>query len=185
MTSFTIRSAFGLKSLLNDGQRQIEFLPAHDPGATGNGPFELVGEFEKLGTYEGALCGTTATHDNNTPSDTNDDVDYPATGSYTFHVGPMADLTVEDGGASSHVAADRNALTIVAVNNGPDEPSGGARVTGLPTGAEVLHISHGSYDGTSGEWNIGRIEGQRTTTYPRGCPNRHWCWARLPETLPA
>ena len=64
---------------------------------------------------------------------------------------------MEDGGASPHVAAGRNALTIVAVNNGPDEPSGGATVTGLPTGAEVLRISHGSYDDTAGEWNIDRL----------------------------
>ena len=80
-----------------------------------------------------------------------------ASETYTFVVGPIADLAVEDGGASPHVAAGRNALTIVAVNNGPDEPSGGATVTGLPTGAGVLHISHGAYDDTAGEWNIDRL----------------------------
>ena len=64
---------------------------------------------------------------------------------------------MRDGGASSHAPADRNALTVLAVNNGPDR-SLGARVTGLPTGAEVLHISQGSYDGTKGEWNTGELE---------------------------
>ena len=54
----------------------------------------------------------------------------------------MAELRVADGGASSHVPADRNALTIFATNNGPDH-SLGARGTDLPTGAEVNHISQG------------------------------------------
>ena len=64
---------------------------------------------------------------------------------------------MRDGGASPHAPADRNALTIFAANNGPDR-SLGARVTGLPKGAEVLHVSQGSYDGTAGVWNIGELE---------------------------
>ena len=90
---------------------------------------------------------------------------------------------MEDGGASPHVAADRNALAIVAVNNGPDEPTGGARVTGLPTGAEVIHVSHGSYNGSAGVWNIGELK-VRGRYLSAGCPNQPWCWARLPETPP-
>lgn len=69
----------------------------------------------------------------------------------------MADLTVEDGGASSLVVAGQNALAIVPVNNGPYQ-SPDARVAGLPTGAEVIHISQGHYDGTSGVWNIGELK---------------------------
>ena len=80
-----------------------------------------------------------------------------ASETYTFHVGPMADLTLEDGGASSQVAADRSALTIVPANNGPAHSVGG-RVTGLPTGAEVVHISQGSYDGAAGVWDIGELK---------------------------
>ena len=145
----------GLTALLSNGQRQAVFLATYDPGATGNGPFELVGEFEKLGTYK-VQYATTSTHDNDTPSDTDDDVEYSATGSFIFHVGPMADLTVEDGGTSPHVAADRNALTIVAINNGPDD-SPGTQITGLPTGAQVVHISQGSYDSSDGEWDLGKL----------------------------
>ena len=33
-----------------------------------------------------------------------------------------------------------------------------AQVTGLPTDAEVIHISHGSYDGSAGVWNIGELK---------------------------
>ena len=143
------------KSLLNDGQREAVFFAGpHDPAPNGVGPWDGTVEFEKLGTYK-VNYSNTLTHDNNTPTDT-DDVDYPVTGSYTFHVGPMADLEVRDGVASPHAPADQYALTIVAVNNGPDEPAGGATVTGLPTGSEVIHVSHGSYK-TTGEWNIDRL----------------------------
>ena len=72
----------------------------------------------------------------------------------------MADLTVENGGASPHVATDQHALTIVAVNNGPNN-AGSAQITGLPTGAEVIHVSHGSYNSNSGEWAVGEL-------WPRG-----------------
>ena len=64
---------------------------------------------------------------------------------------------MRDGGANPYAPADRNALTVVAVNNGPDR-SLGARVTKLPKGAEVLRISQGSYDGTKGEWDTGELE---------------------------
>ena len=121
-------------------------------------------EFEKLGTYKvtwHAVAERSSLHgsENCNPNTADPPVNriFCASETYTFVVGPVADLAVEDGGASPHVAAGRNALTIVAVNNGPDEPSGGATVTGLPTGAEVLRISHGSYDDTAGEWNIDRL----------------------------
>ena len=77
------------------------------PSASSFGPFELTAEFEKLGTYKVSYT-ITAKHDNNTPSDTNDDVSYTATGAYTFHVGPIG----RTGGAKTaarvlYVAADR------------------------------------------------------------------------------
>ena len=136
----------------------------YDPGATGNGPFdEYTAEFEKLGTYKLQFTAklTRDTRDGDEdcdPNNNNVNQRFCGTETYIFHFGPMAELEVRDGGANSHVAADRNALTIVAVNNGPDEPSGGARVTGLPTGAEVIHVSHGSYNGSTGVWHIGRLK---------------------------
>ena len=146
------------RSLLNDGQRQAAFLATYDPGENpaANGPFPLTVEFEKLGTYK-VNYAITATHDNNTPSDTTDDVGYPATGSYIFHVGPIADLGASDGGASPYVAADRNALTIVAYNN-EQENSWDAKVTALPTGADVIHVTQGAYNPTDGEWDIGELK---------------------------
>ena len=118
----------------------------------------LLFRFTRLGTYTfgltmGALYDSDPT-DLTLPADPADL--YSDTATYTFHVGPMADLEVQDGGASPHVVADRNALTIVAANNGPD-PAPEAQVTGLPTDAVVIHVSHVSYDETAGEWNIGEL----------------------------
>ena len=113
-------------------------------------------EFEKLGTYvldfTGDFLHATIDEDN----DGNPDF-FSGTGRTYFHVGPIADLGIADGGASPDVASDRNALTIVAINNIPDR-SRGAQVTGLPKGAEVLRISQGRYDGPAGVWNIGELE---------------------------
>ena len=130
----------------------------YNPGALGNGPFEYVAEFEKLGTYkiEFTVKLTRATIDGDENCDPSNSVNqrFCATETYIFHVGPITDLGVIDGRASPHVAADRNALTIIVVNNGPEQ-SPGAKVTGLPTGADVIHVSQGAYNSTSGEWDIG------------------------------
>ena len=145
-------------------QWTFEDIVGFNPG-TSNGPFEYIAEFEKLGTYKLQFTAklTRATLDGDEdcdPNTANPPVNqrFCASETYTLHVGPMADLTVEDGGSSTHAGADQHALTIVAVNNGPDEPSIGARVTGLPTGAEVLHISQGTYDDSTGEWDIGELK---------------------------
>ena len=125
-------------------------------------PINLYLEFEKLGTYQVKFLavakpkGTHGSGSQNCSSTTGGTNDlFCVSETYTFHVGPMADLEVQDGSPSPHVAADRSALTIVAVNNGPDDVSS-AQVTGLPTDAEVIHISHGSFD--SGVWNIGELK---------------------------
>ena len=110
---------------------------------------QYFAEFETLGTYF-IDYSLTLTHSETTPNS------YTDSGRYTFHVGPVAELEVRDGGASPHAPAGRNALTILAANNGPDR-SLGARVTGLPTGAEVLYISQGTYDSSAGEWNTGEL----------------------------
>ena len=137
----------------------------YNPGASGNGPFDYTAEFEKLGTYKLQFTAklTRATRDGDEDCDPNT-ADPPVnqrfcgTETYIFHFGPMAELEVRGGGASSHVPADRSALAIVAVNNGPDEPSSGALVTGLPKGAQVFHISQGRYDGSTGVWSTGRLK---------------------------
>ena len=39
---------------------------------------------------------------------------------YTFHVGPIAELEVRDGGASRDATPEQVAFTVAANNNGPD-----------------------------------------------------------------
>ena len=143
-----------------DTQWTGEDLVGFNPGKS-NGPYDYIAEFEKLGTYKLQYTAKLTRHpldgDENCDPANNVNQRFCATETYIFHVGPIAELEVRDGGASSHIPADRNSLTIFAFNNGPD-PSPGARVTGLPAGADVLHISQGSYDGTDGEWNIGELK---------------------------
>ena len=89
---------------------------------------------------------------------------YTDTGTYTFHVGPTADLEVRDAGASPTVAAGRRGYTVMALNNGPDTaPAVQVTLSGVPEGAEAV-LSHGSYSqGTcvsglcAGVWNIGEL----------------------------
>ena len=60
-----------------------------------------------------------------------------ATGTYTVHVGPIAELEVRDGGPGLPPSGSR-AFSIVAVNHGPDNAPA-ARVTlikGLPRGRQ-------------------------------------------------
>ena len=113
-------------------------------------------EFEKLGTY---VLDTTLdlTHASLQDAEDNARV-FSRTSTTYFHVGPIADLSVADGGASPHVASNRNAMTIVVANNRVDESPGSSQVTGLPTGAEVIHVSHGTYDGSAGVWNVGELK---------------------------
>ncbi len=122
---------------------------------------QYFAEFETLGTYFIDYSLTLTDSSSNA---------YTDSGRYTFHVGPIAELEVRDGGASPHAAAGESALTIVALNNGPDTAPA-ARVTGLPTRAKALHTSQGSYDPDTGVWNLGELEDKdfrRATGRPEG-----------------
>ena len=132
-------------------------------------------KFESLGTY---IIDFTQenTHNNGTTSDTTDDVDYSATGRYTLHVGPVAELEVRDNGPNPEVLADQRAFTIVAVNNGPDDaPAAQVTVTDLNTSDYVSHsASHGTFDSTTGVWTIGELRDDsgyyRAAGHPLGWP---------------
>ncbi len=107
--------------------------------------------FGTLGTYE---LGRTykGTHSTAGTKTTAEEI-------YTFHVGPIAELEVRDGGASPAVPAGQRAFTIAAVNNGPDTaPAAKVTLTGVPAGSTVGHISEGSYDAATGVWTIGELE---------------------------
>lgn len=117
---------------------------------------DYILEFTSLGTYVvnfHALATRT------------DSTEYNASGDYIFHVGPIAELAVWDGGKGSPLAtADQAAYTIHAATNGPD-PASAVQVTltGVPEGAEVI-TSDGMYQETScaggvceAKWDLGRM----------------------------
>ena len=103
-------------------------------------------DFWALGTYKallglfGRLSGTT----------------YTDSGTYTFHVGPMADLKVRDTGASLEVPAGQRAFSILAVNHGPDDaPAVEVKITGLKANdVQSYSATRGSFNPDSGVWTI-------------------------------
>ena len=116
----------------------------------------LVFEFGDLGTYVADIT-LGATHKATSTTDTD-------TARYTFHVGPVADLEVRDAGANPALAAEQQAYTLMAVNNGPDTPPAvQVTLTGVPEGAEAIP-SQGSYtqetcqDGLcEAVWKVGEL----------------------------
>ena len=94
-----------------------------------NEPIPALVVFGTLGTYKVKI----------TVGATKSGTAYTDSGVYTFHVGPIAELAVRDGGRSPLAAPDQQAYTILAANNGPDA-AGAVRVTltGVPQGAEAI-----------------------------------------------
>ena len=138
--------------------------PDHWIGSTADAGYrhEIWLEFSTLGTYELDMdIGTLYDADT---TDAIAGVEYTDSQTYTFHVGPMADLGVGDGGASVHARPDQRAITIAAINNGPDHAMD-AEVDidlRLPPGVMVVdHVaSDGVYNGTrvGGKWDIGELK---------------------------
>ena len=127
-------------------------------------------KFESLGTY--IIDFTQETRNNvGTTATTTDDVEYTATGTYTFHVGPVAELEVRDGGPQPGLASSQRAFTIVAVNNGPDDtPAAQVTVTGLSSSDYVSHTATaGAFATSTGVWTIGELResGYYRTIYGR------------------
>ena len=101
-----------------------------------------------------------------------------------FHVGPIAELAVSDGGASPDVNSNQVAFTLNLSNDGPDEsgpakalvelPSGATSVTTIPANLGTFHaagtmggVSHGPY----WLWNAGTIptgDTQQILRHPQG-----------------
>ena len=130
-----------------------------------------LAEFEEMGTYvvdytlrakhfsETGDCDTEIDADNNPDS-------FCGTETYIFHIGPMSDLGVADGGASPDVAADQYAITIAALNNGPDRALGAEVAVNLALPAGVTVAEHIASDGSysNGKWDLGAL---RTEDYRR------------------
>ena len=111
---------------------------------------QYFAEFETLGTYL-IDYSVTLTDSETTPNS------YTDSGRYTFHVGPVAELEVRDGGASAELPAGQRAYTIMAVNNGPDAaPAVKVTLSGL-SGYISYTATAGTFDSTTGVWTIGEL----------------------------
>ncbi len=154
--SFSIRPA----SLLT-----FNFL---DPvNAQQAGPFQLLNTFNvnqvvhfgALGIYQvtPAFSFTHKTID--ADSDGNKDV-FTASGTYTFHVGPVTELELQAAWDAPGV------FTLTALNRGPDIPPAARVTVKSPPGLRFARgeTGQGSFDAASGVWNIGRLE---TSDYRR------------------
>ncbi len=106
-------------------------------------PYPALLVFSTLGTYKIKL----------TVGATKSGTAYTASGAYTFHVGPIADLEPEAAWTLPGV------FTVTARNNGPDiAPAARVRVN-LPQGMRFLRAEagEGGYDPVSGVWDIGYL----------------------------
>ena len=123
---------------------------AFNINSVSNSVVHYFADFETLGTYfiDYSLTMTDASS-----------TEYTDTARYTFHVGPIAELEVRDGGNNAELASGQRAFTIVAVNNGPDDaPSAQVTVAGLTEGDVVSHsATAGSFDPGTGVWSIGEL----------------------------
>ena len=143
-----VGAAFKTAELLNvDKSSQPTF--SGDPGG---GTIPAWYEFGELGTYTMKI---TVGHSEGS-----------ASGLYTFHVGPIAELEVRDGGPGYPPSGNR-AFSIVAVNNGPDTaPAAKVTLTGLPrsprpdfTATRGTLAFDATADGGNGAWvwTIGKL----------------------------
>jgi len=105
-------------------------------------------EFSELGTYVVDFTADVEHTNGNTYSGTHRSI---------FHVGPISELEVRDGGQTSHELENgQTAYTVVAVNNGPDDPLGAKVEVALPQGASVIEAIHSDETTYSnGVWDIG------------------------------
>ena len=137
------------------GSTKVEGNPYNANLIPRDGFTDLKMDFWALGTYK-ALFEIEATKSGTT---------YTDSGTYTFHVGPVAELEVRDAPARSLAEPGRRAYTVVARNHGPDTaPAVRVTLTDVPEDAEAI-TSRGEYvqgacgaDGLcQGTWTIGEM----------------------------
>ena len=184
--------SIGIRVAFN-GNRFWDVLSSSNKSAKLASPFPLNNtsdaltalfiEFDQLGTYvvdyDVDMLHATIDDDSDGVKDT-----FSGTGRTIFHVGPIADLGVRDGGASPDATTDQVAFSVVASNHRDEAaPLGKVEVT-LPAGARGLRTvppNTGVFQPNANPprwtWNVGDLE--------RG-DNLDWAggWADgLPVTL--
>ena len=121
-------------------------------------------EFAKLGTYVLAFTADFLHQTIDEDGDSNPDV-FSGTGRTFFHVGPIAELGVSDGGPSSGASSNRVAFAVTGVNNRNEVAKSGKIVVQLPPGATALETvppNTGTFNPNSSpptwSWNINALE---------------------------
>ena len=112
-----------------------------------------------MGTYKADLTQQTKYQDA-TPAYSGD------TGRYTFHVGPVAELSVADGGDVPALASGQTAYTLDLANHGPDPSVAAKVVVQLPAGATGVATVPA---------NLGTFLAADATATPAR-PNPYWIW---------
>ena len=144
----------GFLNILNAANTNFTFLgldsqTSRGPLNTTSTGFSAVFEFGALGTYVVDITARASTA--GTP--------YTDTETYTFHVGPIAELEVRDGGpVPLQLEPGQTAFSVVAVNNGPDDALGAKVEVTLPGGVTVVRAipSAGTYN--NGVWDVGELQ---------------------------
>ncbi len=128
---------------------------------TSSNVFSRNVEFETLGTYvveataymlHSSLNSTTTAPCRIDPNFTTKGCRFEGTGRTIFHVGPIAELGVADGGVSPHATTDQVAFTVLGINNRDEDAESGEIVVELPAGTTALATvpaNTGTFDGTS------------------------------------
>ena len=130
-------------------------------------------EFEQLGTY--IVEYTTRNVHATNPGDCDFDTDgsnesFCATETYTFHVGPLADLEIRSGPPTPNITGQH--LVIEALNHGPDAVKGARIPLDFLDPANILEVipSEGHYHETQRVWYLPQHQNAgafRTTGYRR------------------
>ena len=143
--SFTIIGGAPATFTLLDADTKPRLGPLNLPVFTTSNPYPAFLSFSTLGTYKVKM--TVGASKAGTP--------YTASGIYTFHVGPIADLEVRDAGGPTYA--------VMALNNSQDTAPARVALSGVPEGA-VARPSKGIYSPGAceggvcgGVWDIGEL----------------------------
>ncbi len=126
----------------SSGRRVWDILSSSTPTAKRTNPFSLnsastavtktLFEFDQLGTYVVDFTAHMKHATLTSPSV------FDGTGRTIFHVGPIAELGVMDGGVSPHATTEQVAFSVLGVNNRDEDAESGEIVVELPAGTTAL-----------------------------------------------
>ena len=175
--------SMGLRSR-GTGNRLWDLLSSSNKSAKRATPFplsrtssvfsKLLVEFDQLGTYvvdyDVDMLHATIDDDSDGVKDT-----FSGTVRTIFHVGPIADLGVQDGGASPDATTDQVAFSVVASNHRDEVAPLGKVEVELPAGARGLRtvpantgVFHPNANPPKWTWDVGDLEWGDNLDYQGG-----------------